>query len=236
MKIFSVIRQSFKDLTDVAYPDFCLGCGKSLTDHEHSLCLTCQFQLAETGMHKHETNEITELFYNKTPIIYGCAFFKYIKGGLLQRLIHDLKYRGHPEIGTILGTIAAQAIKQSETFKKIDYIIPVPLHPRKLKKRGYNQSEKIAEGLSQVLNIPIDTNVLIKTTYNETQTKKHRFERFLNSQNLFTANRSPKYEGKHYLIVDDVLTTGSTLESCINELKTIPEIKVSIFTLGRAIQ
>ncbi|MBR4625138.1 MAG: ComF family protein, partial [Alphaproteobacteria bacterium] len=121
------------------------------------------------------------------------------------------------------------------SFKNIDFIIPVPLHPRKLKIRGYNQSEKIAEGLSQVLNIPIDNNVLTKTTYNDTQTKKHRYERFLNSQNLFTANHSPKYEGLHYLIVDDVLTTGSTLESCINELKTIPGVKVSIFTLGRAI-
>ena len=235
MSVFSIISQSFKDLTDVAYPDLCLGCGKTLTDNERSLCLTCLVQLAQTGMHKTETNEITELFFNKTPIIYGCAFFKYIKGGLLQRLIHDLKYRGHPEIGTILGTIAARAIKKSESFKNIDFIIPVPLHPRKLKIRGYNQSEKIAEGLSQVLNIPIDNNVLTKTTYNDTQTKKHRYERFLNSQNLFTANHSPKYEGLHYLIVDDVLTTGSTLESCINELKTIPGVKVSIFTLGRAI-
>ena len=234
MKPFAITQQFFKDITDLAYPSSCLGCGTPLTDNEKSLCINCLVKLGETGMHKTEPNEITELFFNKTPIVHGCAYYKYIKGGILQRLIHDLKYRGHPEIGVLLGTIAAQAIKKSEIFNGIDYIIPVPLHPRKLKTRGYNQSEKIAEGLSQVLNIPINTDILIKSFYNETQTKKHRIQRFINSQNLFSVKYLPEHEGKHYLIVDDVLTTGATLESCINEIKTIPGALVSVFTLARA--
>lgn len=235
MRPFAITQQFFKDITDLAYPSSCLGCGTPLTDNEKSLCINCLVKLGQTGMHNTEPNEITELFFNKTPIIHGCAFYKYIKGGILQRLIHDLKYRGHPEIGVLLGSIAAQSIKKSEIFHDIDFIIPVPLHPKKLKKRGYNQSEKIAEGLSQVLNIPVNTNVLLKTCFNETQTKKHRIERYLNSQNIFQAKSSPELYGKHFLIVDDVLTTGSTLESCINEIKKIPNAKVSVFTLARAI-
>ena len=234
MKPLVVTRQFFKDITDLTYPSSCLGCGTPLTDNEKSLCINCLVKLGETGMHKTEPNEITELFFNKTPIIHGCAYYKYIKGGILQRLIHDLKYRGHPEIGILLGSIAAQSIKKSELFSDIDIIIPVPLHPKKLKKRGYNQSEKIAEGLSQVLDIPINTDILIKTYYNETQTKKHRIQRFFNSQNLFCVKYSTEHHSKHYLIVDDVLTTGATLESCINEIKTIPDAKVSVFTLARA--
>lgn len=231
----SLFHQFISDVSDVAYPDLCLGCGKTLTDNEKSLCISCLVQLAETGMHKTEPNEITELFINKSPIVHGCSYFKYIKEGLLQRLIHDLKYHGHPEIGIILGTIAARGIKQTGIFNDIDYILPVPLHPLKLKIRGYNQSEIIAQGLSQVLDIPINTTLLTKIIFNETQTKKHRIERYFNSQNLFHVESLSQFYNKHFLVVDDVLTTGATLESCINEVKTIPGVKVSIFTLARAI-
>ncbi len=236
MGVFPVISQFARDLADLAFPDMCLGCGTPLADSENCVCLGCVAQLAQTGMHLSEPNEVTDLFVNKTRVEHGCSYFKYIKSGLLQRLIHDLKYRSQPEVGVFLGRTAAYGLKRSGIFSDVDYIIPVPLHPRKFKIRGYNQSEKIAEGLSQVLEIPINNNVLFKTIYNETQTKKHRIERYLNSQNLFKAQILPEYFNKHFLIVDDVLTTGSTLESCINEMKKIPDAKVSVFTLARAIE
>ncbi|MBR4440966.1 MAG: ComF family protein [Bacteroidales bacterium] len=234
MKVLQVTRQFLSDMVDVAYPVVCYGCGKPLTDSEHCICLPCLVNLGTTDMHKEEPNEVTDLFLNKTPVVHGCSYFKYIKCGLLQLLIHDLKYRGRPEIGEYLGRIAGQGLKQSGMFNDVDYIVPVPLHPKKLKTRGYNQSLMIAQGLSQILGIPIDTSVLIKTVYNTTQTKKHRFERYLNSLNLFKAVFNPAVYGKHLLLVDDVLTTGSTLESCVNELKTIQGVRVSVFTLARA--
>lgn len=236
MAVIPVIKQLARDFADLAFPNMCLGCGTPLNDSEHFVCIGCLALLAPTGMHLTEPNEVTDLFMNKTIIEHGCSYFKYIKNGLLQRLIHDLKYRNQPDVGILLGRTAAYGLKRSGIFNDVDCIVPVPLHPRKLKKRGYNQSEKIAVGMSQVLDIPIDTNVLIKTTYNETQTKKHRYERFLNSQNLFKAQILPEHCNKHFLIVDDVLTTGSTLESCINEIKTIPDAKVSVFTLARAME
>ena len=234
MRALQATRQFLTDIVDVAYPDVCYGCGTPLTDSENCICLSCFVQLGTTGMHIEEPNEVSDLFLNRTPVVHGCSYFKYVKSGILQLLIHDLKYRGKPEIGEYLGRIAGQGLKKSGMFNDVDYIVPVPLHPEKFKIRGYNQSLMIAQGLSQILDIPIDTSVLIKTVYNSTQTKKHRFERYLNSQNLFEAVPRPGVYGKHLLLVDDVLTTGATLESCINELKTIQGVRVSVFTLARA--
>ena len=234
MRALRATRQFLSDMVDVAYPDVCFGCGTPLADSENCICLSCLVQLGTTGMHTEEPNEVTDLFINKSPVVHGCSYFKYIKSGILQLLIHDLKYRGRPEIGEYLGRIAGQGLKKSGMFNDVDCIVPVPLHPDKLRTRGYNQSLMIAQGLSQILDIPIDTSVINKVVYNSTQTKKHRFERYLNSLNLFKAVPRPDVCGKHLLLVDDVLTTGATLESCINELKTIQGVRVSVFTLAQA--
>ncbi|MCQ2974448.1 MAG: ComF family protein [Bacteroidales bacterium] len=234
MKILQIIKRAFCDLFDIIYPEYCPGCGNLLSDYEKVVCLDCMSKMKITHTHLPENTEVKEVFMNKVEIQNACAYYGFFKGGITQRLIHDFKYHNRPDIAVFLGKNAAYSLNKSGIFSDVDFIVPVPLHPNKFKKRGYNQSERIAYGISQVLNIPINEDVLKKVVYNETQTKKKRMERWVNSQNLFKASDNPEFQGKHYLIVDDVLTTGSTIESCVNEIQKIPNIKVSVFALARA--
>lgn len=185
-------------------------------------------------MHLQANNQIEQRFWGKVPVEKATAFFYFGKGSKYQHLLHKLKYKGCKEIGEVLGCYAAADLLEAGIFKDIDIIIPVPLHPQKMQKRGYNQSEYIARGLSKVLNKPYDTVHLYRAKENATQTKKSVFERYQNTQGIFAVKQPEDLAGKHILIVDDVLTTGSTLENCINELIKIPDVKASVFTLAVA--
>ena len=149
-------------------------------------------------------------------------------------MIHELKYRGNKEIGIVLGKYAALDLLQSEDFNSIDVIIPVPLHRKKLAKRGYNQSDQIGIGISRIMEKPLTTHNLVRKHENTTQTKKSVFERFENTQGIFELKNPDELAGKHILLVDDVLTTGSTLEACVHALKEAEDVKVSVFTLAVA--
>ena len=179
-------------------------------------------------------NPIEKRFWGKVPVYNATSYFFFQKGSSFQKLLHILKYKGNKEIGELMGKYAAIDLLDSPDFTSIDLIIPVPLHPKKYKIRGYNQSEWIGKGISTILDKPQDISILVRIRENATQTKKSVYERFENTEGIFELRDKTILEGKHVLLVDDVLTTGSTLEACVKALLETKGIKVSIFTLAVA--
>ena len=221
-----------KDFLYLIFPNACAACGNALYENEDCICTLCRFQLPKTDFHFNPNNPVIKLFWGRTNIYSASSYYKFSKGGKVQHLIHQLKYRGQKEIGKTIGRFFGTELKQSESFNTIDTVIPVPLHPKKFKKRGYNQSDFFAEGLAQTMNAKSDLKNLVRTVATEAQTKKSRFARFKNVDSIFAIKNSANLEGKHILLVDDVVTTGSTLEACANKLLEIPEVKVSVATIA----
>jgi len=228
------MKSALTDFLNLLFPNLCIVCGESLHKHEQQLCISCLHGIPKTNYHLTANNPIEKRLWGKALIHRGTAFFIFQKGSPYQKILHSLKYKGNKEIGELLGKYAAEELLDSVDFSTIDVIIPVPLHPKKYKSRGYNQSEWIGKGLSKILKKPIDTNSLIRIRENTTQTKKSVFERYENTDGIFLLRNQNNLTGKHVLLVDDVLTTGSTLEACIRVLIEIQGIKVSIFTLAVA--
>ncbi len=222
-------------LLDLIYPNLCVVCGESLLRDEKELCLKCLSGLPRTNFHNQKDNLVEQRFWYKVKVERGTAFFFFRKGSVYQKLLHQLKYKKNKSVGYRLGELAGFDLLESEDFKSIDCIIPVPLHRKKLLKRGYNQSEVICRGLSKVLKKPVIKNNLIRTKDSETQTRKSVFARYENVKDIFQIRKPKKIENKHILLVDDVLTTGSTLEGCVSSLNKVKGVKVSIFTLALAV-
>lgn len=224
----------FQDLLNLIFPNLCLICGEQLIKSENQLCMSCLNNIPRTDYHQIADNPFEQRFWGKVPIYRGTSFFYFTKGSHFQTLIHELKYRGNKEIGQVMGKYAAVDLLESPEFKEADIIIPIPLHPKKMVKRGYNQSEWIGMGLSEVFEIPQNTNVLIRTKENTTQTKKSVFERFENTSGIFELTDKETLANKHVLLIDDVLTTGSTLEAAIRTLMEAEGVRISVFTLAIA--
>ena len=224
----------FSDFFNLLYPDLCVVCGENLLKNEQHICLSCLSSIPKTNYHLLPDNPIEKKFWGKVPVHRATAFFFFQKGSSFQKLLHALKYKGNKEIGEKIGKYAALDLLESAEFNTVDVIIPVPLHPSKYKKRGYNQSEWIGKGLSEILQVPQNTTNLRRTKENTTQTKKSVFERYENTEGIFKCTENSAFAGKHVLLVDDVLTTGSTLEACILALLLCPEIRISVFTLAVA--
>lgn len=219
---------------DLLYPNLCVICNESLVRGEEMICFHCLHQMPKTNYHLEKDNAVEKRFWGKVPVYRATSYFHFYKGSPFQQLLHELKYRGNKEIGRVMGRFAGVDLLDTEDFASIDVIVPVPLHPKKQLKRGYNQSEWIARGLSEALNKPVDTTHLIRTKENATQTKKSVFERYQNTQGIFALNDVTVFEKKHILLVDDVLTTGSTLEACALALMESSFVKISVFTLALA--
>jgi len=224
----------FTDLINLMFPNLCVVCGTNLLKNEHQLCLSCLHDIPKTNYHLMKDNPIEKRFWGKVPVYNATSYFFFQKGSSFQKLLHILKYKGNKEIGELMGKYAAIDLLDSPDFTSIDLIIPVPLHPKKYKIRGYNQSEWIGKGISTILDKPQDISILVRIRENATQTKKSVYERFENTEGIFELSDKTILEGKHVLLVDDVLTTGSTLEACVKALLETKGIKVSIFTLAVA--
>jgi ComF family protein len=173
------------------------------------------------------------LFWGRAPVVYGTAGYFFQKKGHFQHMIHAMKYRGVKELGKELGKLMGYEMADS-VFSETELIVPVPLHPEKLQKRGYNQSEWIAWGIGEALHKPVHNGILIRVIANETQTRKSRFDRWINVENVFRIRKPEAIQGKHVLLVDDVVTTGATLEACAHVILRIPGTKVSVATLAVA--
>ncbi|MBI3221067.1 MAG: ComF family protein [Bacteroidetes bacterium] len=185
---------------------------------EDILCTHCLVELPKTQYHEWSDNPIKNRLSVRLPVVHAWAYLKFRKTGLVQHLLHQLKYNNHPEVGLKLGKAYAYDLKKAGHEKSFDLIIPVPLHPSRRRRRGYNQSAKFAEGLSSELNIPFDDNISLRTISTVTQTKKSKLQRWENVESVFALHHTDKIIGKRILLVDDVITTGATIEACGNHL------------------
>jgi len=213
-----------------------MACGKSLFKHENCICTFCLYHLPKTNFHLTEDNPVIRLFWGKVQVYSAASMYFFHKKGRIQKLMHQLKYKGEKEIGIFLGNLYGKELFASPLFKTVEFIVPVPMHPKKEKIRGYNQSEIIAIGISQSMNASVDTQTLIKTNKTETQTKKSRFSRWENVKEVFEIRNYDHLVNKHVLLVDDVITTGSTIESCVMNLAKVPGIKISVVSIAYAYQ
>ena len=223
-----------KSLINLLFPRTCAACGNLLLEGEDTVCTTCRFLLPKTGYENNPNNPLAQIFYGQMPFNAVSAEFFFSKTGKVQHLIHGLKYHHCRENGIFLGQEIGKSLMQSADYQGIEYIIPIPLHPKKEKIRGYNQSHVIAEGISEIMNIPIAEKCLVRSVFTDTQTHKTRDERYQNVKDIFYIENHEKLENKHVLLVDDVLTTGATLMSAGKTLMQIKGIKISVVTAACA--
>ncbi len=224
----------FHHFLDLVYPNLCLACWRHLSSRRDVLCLHCAYQLPQTRYHLEPDNPFTERFWGRLRLEQGAALFHYVKGGRVQKLVHQLKYGGRRDVGRRLGERYGRQLAETPHFREIDLIVPVPLHPRKKHRRGYNQSDLFAAGLAESLSAPWRPDVLRRTTFTDTQTSKSRLERLENVLQAFELADEPAVAGKHVLLVDDVMTTGATLEACGLRLLAAPGLRLSMVTIAIA--
>ncbi|HEY4325431.1 MAG TPA: phosphoribosyltransferase family protein [Mucilaginibacter sp.] len=227
-------RGYLADFVSLLFPELCSACGESLVTNERLICTDCLYNLPFTNFHQQPDNIVAKQFWGKIKLEGAYALYYFAKGGKIQNLMHQFKYKGIQEIGNLLGEIAGEQLVKNNVFSTVDYIIPVPLHKKRLRERGYNQSACFAAGLAQKLNAAVEDNNLIRSVATETQTHKSRFARFENMKDIFIVNEPEKLVNKHILLVDDIVTTGSTLEACGLQLLKIPGLKLSIATIAYA--
>ena len=217
------------------YPRLCEGCSKPLLAAERVLCISCAMELPETGFSQIDGNEAELRFAGRVPFVHATSLAYFTGDGLVQHLLHGLKYKNRKEIGTFLGRRLGESLRASEWAASVDLIIPVPLHKAKKAKRGYNQSLLIAEGIGEILKVPTADDQLIRVRDTETQTHKSRADRVKNMEEAFRVKHKGSLSGKHILLCDDVLTTGATLEACALALLREENIKISFATIGIAV-
>lgn len=229
-------RELCSGFLHLIYPNLCVGCEADLPFEFDCFCLRCRQQLQLTNMHTQAENAFTERFWGRLPLVTGASMYYFSRRSPIQKALHQLKYKNQPEIGIRLGRRFGQLLAQSESFREIQGIVPVPLHPKKERQRGYNQSAMFAQGLAETMRVPVLVDNLIRKTNSETQTHKKRMERFENVGEVFAVRKPEKLRGKHLLIVDDVLTTGATLEACGGALREVPDIRLSMATIAIAMR
>ena len=224
----------FKSIVNLFFPKVCSGCNSFLLTNENVICTVCRHDIPLTNHHLNPDNDASKKFYGRIPIQHASALFYFHKKGIVQQLIHNLKYKGHEEIGSIIGEWYAEDLSQMEFIQTLDEIIPVPLHPRKLKERGYNQVTTFGKALSSSLNLIYNDSLLNRNKYSKTQSKKNLLGRTEGIESVFDVTFTEKDHDKHFLLIDDVITTGSTLEACSRALLKIPGAKISIVCMAMA--
>lgn len=217
-----------KDLLSLIYPEICPVCGKSLFKNEKVICMKCYHHLARARYANDPKNPAAQVFWGRVPLQGVITSFLYNKGNALQHLIHAFKYKGHQNIGLFLGEELGKEISKIEGLNDLNYIIPVPLHPKKKRKRGFNQSEIIARGVAKQIQAEIDPDILERAFFSATQTRKSKFERWQNVESIFKLKNKKTITNKHILIVDDVITTGATIEACARCLMQAEGIRISV--------
>ena len=229
------IRTLLTDVFNLFYPKVCLTCDNTLHQHEEVVCLQCERGLPLTGHYTDADNELAKRLWGRVELQGAMGLYDFHKGAQVQQLLHSLKYRKRQNAGTYVGQqLAAQLLQADCIIKNIDVIVPVPLHHKKEKQRGYNQCMPIAEAISVAMGWPVAKDALIRTVRNTSQTGMNRFERFENVKDIFAVKDATQLQGKHVLLVDDVVTTGATSESCIRTILSVPDTKVSFVAVGYA--
>lgn len=222
------------DFISLLFPKTCYACGNNLFNNENIICTSCLLHLPKTNFHKIEENPVSRVFWGRVNLITATSMYFYRKGGKVQHLIHQLKYKGHKEIGIYLGQIYGSQLMDIETYKDIELIIPIPLHQSKLKKRGFNQAECFARGLSESMKKELDIKSLVRQVATSTQTKKTRYKRWENVSEIFKLEIPENVNDKKVLVVDDVITTGATMEACIQTIQAAKNVQVSAASIAFA--
>lgn len=228
------MRNIFRDLLGLLFPDLCVVCKSRLSEGEQHICTDCLLLLPKTNFHRQPDNRLEQFFAGRIPFHRVAAYAYFVKDGSIQQIIHELKYNRNPLIGYYMGQLGGEDMKGSEFISSVDLLVPIPLHPKREKMRGYNQSYEICRGISERTEIPVDNNTLIRKVNNPSQTKNSRFDRWKNVEDIFSITDKAAFAGKHILLVDDVITTGSTLESCAGEILKCKDCTISIYAIGTA--
>jgi ComF family protein len=223
-----------KSLANLLFPITCPGCDALLHDGENVVCTTCRHSMPFTQHHEDVHNETAKKFYGRIQLEHASSLVYFSKEGIVQELIHNLKYRGQQKVGSLMGSWYAQHLTKVAALQDVTHIIPVPLHPKKLRERGYNQVTEFGKALAAGMNITYTDDVLLRTSYTKTQTLKNRELRTGIINSAFSVEYYKIHFGQHFLLVDDVITTGATLEACGKLLLQIPGARVSIVTIAYA--
>ena len=225
--MISGLQKYTEYLLQLFFPHCCIGCAAALADTD-LLCIQCMQQLPATGFFEHEHNPAEKMFYGRLPVQSAAAAYFFTKDSLIQKLIFELKYKNNKAAGIYLGKLTGHLLLSSPRFQPIDVLIPVPLHPSKKRKRGYNQAELICQGMAAIIQKPILTQTVIRSHSTGTQTRQDRIHRWQNMENVFRVLDETAIAGKHILLVDDVITTGATLEACGREILQVTNTQLSI--------
>ena len=231
MKAFKEISNG---LTQLFFPHTCAGCGSDLLGNDNLICLQCLANLPETNFAQHANNPVEKIFWGRVPVTAAMTGFYFSKHAIIQILIHQLKYKGNKAMGVFLGNRIGLQLNESTRFNKIDALIPLPLFPDKQKRRGYNQASIIAEGISEIIDVPVWNNIITRKIYTDTQTHKGRIDRWHNVKESFSLLNEGAIQNKHVLLVDDVITTGATTEACGAVLLSAKNVQLSIAALAYA--
>jgi len=215
----------------LAFPHVCSGCGSDVLPRSQWLCLRCQASLPATGFERHAQNPVDRLFWGRLPLLQATAQFYFTKESLIQSLMHRVKYHGGQELARYLGSLMGQKLAAAARFENIDALVPLPLHPARERQRGYNQATLLCKGIADSWNKPVWTEAIIRHSATETQTRKSRIARWQNMEGRFSLPEPDSLRNRHLLLVDDVVTTGATLEACGRVLLTVPGVQLSIATL-----
>ncbi len=226
------IQSSLTDFVHLFFPHVCTGCGTDALDHHHQLCLRCLSELPETNFFSQQGNPVEKKFYGRLPIKNGGAGYFFTKDSLLETLVYELKYRGNKDIGFYLGQLLAKFLSDNSRFNEADILIPLPLNPRREKKRGYNQATALCNGIASVWKKPVIDKAVVRKVYTETQTRRGRITRWENMEGAFAVADDSAIANKHILLVDDVITTGASLEACGSEILKVTGTALSIATLA----
>ena len=224
---------SISSLFHLFYPHNCIGCGSDLIDKESFLCLECFDNLPYTNFVQHANNPLEKKFWGRIALVSAMSLFYFSKESIVQNMIHELKYKGNKKAGHFFGNLIGKSLLNSNRFHA-DVLVPLPLFEKKEKMRGYNQSEILCHGISEIINKPVVKNNVIRKVFTETQTRKHRLERWKNVENIFQVNFPHQLEGKHILLVDDIITTGATIDACATQILKIKNVKLSVASFAMA--
>ncbi|GMV78568.1 MAG: amidophosphoribosyltransferase [Chitinophagaceae bacterium] len=234
--MINVIQSHISNLLHLVFPHYCEGCGSDNIVQNQFLCIDCLTKLPTTGFENISENDVEKMFYGRLPIQYATAAFYFSKHTLIQHLIHQLKYKGNKEAGYFLGSLLGAQLQNSKKFHEIEVIIPLPLNAKKEAVRGYNQAALIAEGVATIFKKPLATKAVARTVFTETQTHNNRITRWRNMEGVFSVVNENLIKNKHVLLVDDIITTGATLESCGKIILDSGCKSLSIATVAYAIQ
>lgn len=232
--MINFIDKLLKNLLNVLYPKYCCGCNNLIMNNENLLCTNCIVDLPINSFNIELAGKISQKFYGRIPVENFFSYFNYQKNGISQNIIHNLKYKGKQEIGEFLAIAIFNHLSKSDFFVDITHIVPVPIHKKRMNERGYNQMFLFSNKLADLLNLKTEESILKRVKHKNSQTKNDRNARLENVKNSFEINLEKNIIQPHFLIVDDVLTTGATLEACSKELLKFPDSKISILTLAIA--